>query len=308
MNHSLQKTTTIKRRSRINAKKPRSGGYIGLSFERYAEANALNQSSLKNILISPAHYQQSGHKESAALTFGRLAHELVLTPRQFKKRFTIWDGGRRYGKAWDAFQAEHEGKDIITQSEHAEAAALAKAVRGSDLGREYLRGSGWNELSLIWQEEIDGVPLTLKCRMDRASSDTGIVDLKTTTARNKEEFAREAAKWRYEFQVAYYLRGWEAITGQQLANHEFVFLVVEKATNIVSAYWLPADVIAIGRDQVNHALTRYVQCLKSKTWPAPNDGRAEELTNYYPRDYEGAIVDMGALTETPTALYDDIAA
>jgi exodeoxyribonuclease VIII len=290
----------IRKRTRVHQTKPKPGGYVCLPFERYATAKALNQSRLKSLLISPAHFAADGHKESTALSFGRLAHELTLTPRGFRNRFVIWDGGRRYGKAWDQFQADNAGKEIVTQADYDAAKLMAKSVRSSDLGRQYIAkpGTGLSEVSLFWTETIDGVELTLKSRLDHVHPDMGIVDLKTTTARNREEFAREAAKWRYEMQVAYYLRGWEAVTGTRLANHEFTFLVVEKGTNIVSAYWLPADVLAIGRDQVNHALRRYVECVKSGRWPGPNDNRAEELTHYFPRDFEGSAVDMGQPDET----------
>lgn len=264
--------------------------------DTYHSAKALNNSSLKRILVSPAHFKAE-RADSDNLKFGRLYHELTLTPRQFKKCWAVWDGIRR-GKAWEAFQEENAAKDICTAKEHKDAAAIAKAVRQCDIGKEYIKGVGHNEVSLVWQETVDGMPLTLKCRLDRF--DGRAIDLKGTTASNKEEFAREAARYHYEMQAAFYMRGVEHALGVQLAHDEFVFVVVEKATRIVSAYWLPEDAIHYGRQKVDHALRRYVDCVRKKSWPAPNNGKAEELTNYFPKEFEGMeTVDMIGLEVEP---------
>lgn len=292
-------------------KAPRPGAFIGVPFERYAAHKALNNSKLKKILTSPAHFKFQ-YPDTPTLSFGRLYHELTLTPRQFDRNWAIYEGKTRRGKEWENFKLTAGDKDICTAKERDDAQLIADSVRRTAIGKEYIRGKGHNEVTLIWEEDIDGEPLMLKCRLDRVViGNTGethaLVDLKGTTADTKESFAREAARYHYEMQAAFYLRGWEAVTGESLANHEFIFVAVEKATRIVSAYWLPADALHVGRQKVDAALKRFVECKRANRWPAPNHGRAEELTNYFPRDFEGCMVEMGAMPESVAEL-EDIAA
>lgn len=302
MANPFKKIMKEPKRRKLNSRNPKPGAYLGVPADTYHGANALNNSSLKKMLTSPKHFQLP-REDRPALLYGRLYHELTLTPRQFKSNWAIYEGAARRGKAWEEFQAEHAGKDICTVKEHTEAKALAKAVRQSDLGTEYLKGAGHNEVSLVWHEEVDGMPLTLKCRTDRLAIRDGVpcvVDLKGTTASNKDEFARDAAKYHYEMQAAWYMRGVEQALGVELSNEDFVFLAVEKSTLITCAYWLPEDAVHYGRQKMDGALRRYVQCVRENRWPAPNNGKAEELTNYFPRPFEGMeVVDMAGLEVEP---------
>lgn len=282
---------------------PKPGAWLGIPAEEYHAAAAVNNSTLKRILDSPAH-MQAPRADSPALLKGRLYHELALTPRKFKKNWAVFEGAARRGKAWEEFQAEHAGKEFCTVKEHGEAKGIAKAARRA-FKDEYLSGQGANEVTLVWEEEIDGMPLKFKCRLDRLETgvDGGrILDLKGTGGScTKEAFAREAAKYRYEMQVAWYLRGVEMALGWNLCAHEFVFLVVEKTEpHICADYYLSADAVHHGRMAMDHALRKYVECSRANHWPRPNNGRAEELTNYFPRDFEGAQgLDFGELAVEP---------
>ena len=277
----------------VDVMNPKPGAYIGTPANDYHLANALNNSNLKKLLVSPAHYQLQ-RADSPNLMFGRLYHELTLTPDEFDDNWAVWDGIRR-GKAWDAFNAANSDKDICTAKEHHDAQAIADAVHASAIGKEYFQGEGHNEVSLVWPEKIDGVNLLCKCRLDRFNG-TDSADLKGTTAATKDEFAREASKYHYDMQAAFYMRGVEKVFGIKQEHTDFVFVAVEKATRIVSAYWLPEEGVAFGRQKVDHALRKFVECTRNESWPAPNGGRAEELTSFYPRPFEGMeVVNMDGL-------------
>ena len=66
----------------------------------------------------------------------RAVHALVLEPENFDRDFAVYEGKTRRGKAWDAFQIEHEGRTILNTREHGEAETIAAAVLG------YLPGPG----------------------------------------------------------------------------------------------------------------------------------------------------------------------
>lgn len=286
---------------------PPCGAWLGIPAEEYHAAKALNNSTLKRILDSPAH-MQAPRADSPALLKGRLYHELVLTPKQFKKNWAVYEGAARRGEAWNVFLTENKGKEICTVKEYNEAYAIAQAAKKA-FKKEYLSGPGYNELTLIWEDEIEGQKLKYKCRLDRF--DGRVLDVKGTSGLcTKSEFAKEGARYRYEMQVAWYLRGVEKAMGLDLCSHEFLFLVVEKNNpdpKRCADYWLSADAVHHGRMAMDHAVRRYVECSRTNSWPGPNNGRAEELTNYFPRDFEGSMVELGEMPEAAAEL-EDIAA
>lgn len=283
-------------KDKINTAKPESGAYLGVPFGTYTEIEAMNNSRLKKILKSPAHFAQDSHHDSTAFVMGRLVHELVLTPEVFDRNWAIYDGATRRGKAWDTFKAENEGKDICMSKEYEEAITLTGAVLASDLGKEYFEGDGHSEVTMVWEEEIDGERVTLKCRQDRMQD--GLADLKTTTATDQAGFTRDARKYQYDMQAAFYMRGYRAVMGKDLSPEQFVFVTIEKATKIVCGYYLPEYALQVGWEKVDTALHRYVDCLRSDEWLGPNEGKLVELTDFVPEDtFSGSLNFEGLAVE-----------
>ena len=82
----------------------------------------------------------------------------------------MYPGPVRRGKEWDAFRATHQGAEIITRSEMADAEAIADGLRSDRLAMTYLGGT--HELKIQW--EWCGVPCS------------GAIDVWTTPVQMKK--------------------------------------------------------------------------------------------------------------------------
>lgn len=78
-----------------------------------------------------------GHSPTDAMQLGTLEHLLILEPDR-EDEVAVWSGGRRYGKAWDEFQAAHDGKLIVTQDQWDKAKAMAQSVYDHPQAAEFV--------------------------------------------------------------------------------------------------------------------------------------------------------------------------
>lgn len=154
-------------------------------------------SNLKNFAKSPAHYAMSCDKESedsVSFRIGRALHALVLegiAP-------TLYEGIRR-GKEWEAFKSEHEGKDILSESEFETVENCFKSIQSNPIAMDILCKAPNREKYLEWDRA--GVPCA--GRID-AYGDDVLVEIKTTKCADPKRFLYEAGKFGYHAQMAWY--------------------------------------------------------------------------------------------------------
>ena len=118
----------------------------------YDGVEAINWSRLKLMLKSPAHYHaNAGQPDTDAMLFGRVFHMMVLEPERFVRDVAVWQGGRRFGSTWDAFQFKNAGKELITQKMFDEMRVMSDAVKSKAV---LLLTNGQPELPLTWTHEI----------------------------------------------------------------------------------------------------------------------------------------------------------
>jgi len=242
--------------------------------EDYDAIEALSMSRLKEIRRSPQHYRYSlsHRRETDALKLGTAAHVAVLEPERFGTEFAIWnrrtESGRaapRNGKWWDAFQLEHKGRSILTEDEAIEATSIALAVRRDETAAKYL-AQGDPEVTMQWQ--IDG--RACKGRADWLTTIEGeryLVGLKTTRDCRHFAFGSQAAKLDYALQWAWYLDGYEAITGH--TPHLIEIVVESTAPYAVATYRIENDILLQGRDNYRELLKILRDCEDADEWPGP---------------------------------------
>lgn len=100
----------IKSAAKLHLRNPQPGIYRSVPFKKYAKVDAINQTSLKKILVSPLEYQAclaGMDEDSPALQFGRVEHLLVFEPRSVHARVAVWPGERK-GLAWEVVKAYNE--------------------------------------------------------------------------------------------------------------------------------------------------------------------------------------------------------
>lgn len=267
----------------------------------YDAIEAVNWSTLKIIGRSPLHFRhakQKARKDTAALRRGRLAHLAVLEPDAFRRTVVLWDGGRKAGKAWDAFVEANEGREILSADENDEIQLLAAMVRSEPAARKHLV-SGSAEVTAQWTRDVklpDGsatVRVPCKGRLDFVSSSGVIVDLKTTRDASPDGFGREVWRYGYHTQAAWYVDGYAAATGSTLPA---VLIAVEaEAPHVVAVYRIPDDILQMGREHYESLLARYAECAREDRWPGYFIGESElTLPRYaYPLSDDENVNDMG---------------
>ncbi|WP_150051134.1 PD-(D/E)XK nuclease-like domain-containing protein [Methylomonas rhizoryzae] len=235
----------------------------------------LSQSIIKTMLAqSPAHarYQIDNPSEpTPAMKLGVAAHCRILEGEDvFASRYAIapaCDRRTKEGKAiYEAFQAEHGGKEIISADDWQSIDGMACAVADHPLAGRLFEG-GTSEVSAFGN--INGA--AIKGRFDYFHQTEGvIVDLKTTLDASPDEAQRYAVKYGLHIQQFVYAEIYRSITGK--TPSDFVFVLVEKHPPFgVAVVRLTKEAVEAARVQVDKALALWQQCEKSGIWPGYGD-------------------------------------
>src|ERR687887_272002 len=102
-----------------------------MTFAEYRAIDAVNWSSLREMLGSPAPYRyrlDHPREDSTTLALGRAVHAAVFEPDRLPLEFAVWKGARRAGKAWDAFRAVHGDDTILKASEYERGLAMPARI------------------------------------------------------------------------------------------------------------------------------------------------------------------------------------
>jgi hypothetical protein len=151
---------------------------------------------LKAMGRSPIHYWQAcqdADVDKPAYLFGRAVHSFVLGGEE-----VLCYRARRAGKAWEAFELEHRGAEILSVAEYDRARRTADAVLSDEHATSVINW-GLHEVQVEWTN----CGRACSSRIDVMGHDF-IVDLKTTRNAQPEWFMREALKMNYHAQIAWY--------------------------------------------------------------------------------------------------------
>jgi exodeoxyribonuclease VIII len=239
----------------------------GLPAEAYFAQPHLNNSGIKELLRSPAHYRHSltaPREQTKAMQIGSAVHCAVLEPAEFGKRYAAMpDGIDRRTKEGKALYAELEanGKEILSANDFRDVMNIAGAVNTHPTAADLLSG-GKPEVSVFG--ELDGV--LVKCRFDWLRDDGIAVDLKTTQNASSSEFARTVGKYSYHRQASFYL---DVASSVGVNIHTFRFIAVETSAPYgISVVELDDEAIELGRTQYLKALALYQNCVNFDDWPS----------------------------------------
>ena len=237
----------------------------------YRREEGANQSSLKKILESPAHYQAALKFKmipTPAMEIGTALHCLTLDGQkafdaQYVKKPDGLSLATKEGKEWKASLGRKKalaegGKDNPWGSVQ----GMAESLRGLacfDLAQpDYIK---YNEVSIYWDWE--GV--RCKARLDRVDVEDGVVyDLKTTDSVEPELFTKKVVSLGYDFQAAYYAKAAEVAFGKKF---DFIFAAVErKAPYTVDLFQVDEEMMAEGMAKCVAALRLLKTCNETGEW------------------------------------------
>jgi exodeoxyribonuclease VIII len=237
----------------------------------YRREPGLNQSSLKKILKSPAHYKSALEDKfipSPAMEIGTALHCLVLDGQaafdgQYIRKPDSIKLNTKEGKEWKAQQGKRKplvegGKDNPWGSIQGMRDSLARLDWYRDTGEDYIKR---NEVSIYWDWEGQ----RCKARLDSVLEEEGIIlDLKTTDNADPDAFLKKVISLGYDFQAAYYSKAAEVIFGKPF---RFIFVAVErKPPYSVGLFEVDQDMAQEGLEQCMAALQLYKTCSSLNHW------------------------------------------
>jgi len=234
----------------------------------HADRDSLSVSGAKKLLppSTPAVFayeRDNPPPPKDVFDFGSAAHRLVLGVGADIVRVDAPD--------WRGKDAQARRKEIradgglpILAGDLETAEQMAQAVKDHPVAAG-LFAEGMAEVSLFWQ---DG-DVWRRGRYDWLTQDT-IVDYKTAWCAEPETFARDAAKYGYDMQAAWYLDGAAALN---LDAERFLFVVQEKTPPyLISVVELDRASVAAGRAKNARALEVYANCSVFDQWPGYFEG------------------------------------
>ena len=255
------------------------GVFYGVPEAIYRQAPGISNSSLKGIDQSPAHYLarlRTPWETTQAQVIGHITHTATLEPH-LPPLYVVRPAGLTFttkeGKAW----RDSQSLPIITEEEAAQISGMSAAVNRHPFARSILNRSE-KEVSAFKLDEATG--LLIKGRADMVFMDddnhTVVADLKTCEDARPAQFMRDAAKWQYHRQAAFYC--------DLFGASQFVFICVEKsAPHGVTVMQYSPEAIQTGRTMYRAALATIAACQATNDWPGYSHEIAEIGLPYYAR-------------------------
>ena len=223
----------------------------------------LRFSILRKMSQSPAHARHAmqfpDDRDTPQMRFGRLAHACFLG----KNVPTVFEGDRR-GNKWRDFKEAHEGEDIVTEKEFAQASEMAAALHAHKEARKLLMGA--REQTILF--EFAG----RQCRVTPdAFSVKQLADLKTTTDASPRRFPFHAIRMGYHAQMAWTKDG--LIAAGHPAPAEMSLVAIEtRPPYAVGVYQMTARAEDFGRRLYRSWLEEFLNCERSGHWPGYPEG------------------------------------
>lgn len=160
----------------------------------------------------------------------------------------------------DCAKAVTEGKTVITADQMEACIQISRQLR-SQKAAKTLFSMGVAETSIYWKDAETGV--LCRCRPDFLG--IGILDVKSTEDASPKAFQRSIWNYRYWVQMAFYIDGVKAATGDELP---FVFAAWEKSAPYASAFYAgDRFMLEAGRKEYKRLLRVLANCLETGKWP-----------------------------------------
>lgn len=271
----------------------------------YRAHPGISQSSMKELLVSPAHYRARYGPDaepffpSASMIQGTAIHARVLEPESFDDQFIskaskpkeltvaelksqLDEQGIEYPKSAKKGDLEAllwpEGKPkdhrtALDAEVYDSVLRCGDALRTHDITGQWLSPGQkdfrrFNEVSLFAKNQLGQL---VKGRFDRMAYDgvtLSILDLKTTHTASPREFQRTCANFGYDLQAAWYT-DLAATCFPEARAIEFYFIAVErKAPYGISVFRASEQLLQSGRHKMAKALDLFAQCSELDYWPS----------------------------------------
>lgn len=209
--------------------------------------------------------------ESTTFDIGKAAHLVFLEPHLFEASTAIikaddYKGGEAK-KARDI--ARLEGKIPLLFKQAETIRTMHTALMGDETAHNAFTGPGKAEVSIFWRDAQTGV--WCRCRPDWTPDHyRWLVDYKTDTSANPANFGKKSFEQSYYQRAAWYLEGFQAVTGVMPERYWFV-VQAKKKPFLASVIDLDFYALDVGREECRRAREIFGRCLAKGTdrsaWP-----------------------------------------
>jgi hypothetical protein len=256
---------------------PAQGLHPGISFDAYTLWSALSQTDLKAArTMRHLRHRLDAVPEPAgpAQSMGVAFHTILLEPDTWRDRLAICPINEKTGeswgrgtKAWDAFEAANPGKTYISVRELAEVHAMALEAGRNETVRALRAAPPLVEVSAVWTDPEFGAACKgrFDCIIERPDR-VIVADFKSTGDASPEKFGRDADKYGYVFQMAFYQRACSVLfPGKKFVP--YLIACESEEPYCVATYEIDDDALAVGESSVRSKLAQYAKSVKSNNWP-----------------------------------------
>ncbi len=212
----------------------------------HADKTAANSSNLVSMMKSPAHWLHAhtfGKEPTEAMKFGTLAHMAILEGAKFKDRY------------------------VVTQEQLDNIVGMVESMLSHERASQLLT-EGAAELAGYFRCPLTGIKSRFK--MDfLAFKLNALLDVKTCADASHHAFSQQVVNLRYDFKMAMYAAGVEAITGHRPESQ--AWLAVEtSAPYLVEVYEVSEEYQKTGRHDYEASMRQLKTCLDKKAFPKKN--------------------------------------
>lgn len=238
-----------------------------ISDAEYRALDGVNQSTLSEMLKSPAHY---AHKlrhprpPSPDQIFGQAFHLLALEGREVFDAQVIaapsFDKRTKKGKEESAeFARVNTGKLVLDPDDMAACVSMFEELKLHPIFD--LLQTCKTEMTVT--ADIKGVPC--KGKID-AFDDDVIIDVKTTRDASVLSFTNSIHSYRYVFQAAFYR---DLLRLNKISTSEYFIIAIEKgAPHGIGIYQLTKKTLDDEMTLIYSTLERLKECQRVGVWPA----------------------------------------
>lgn len=251
--------------------KPKGQIIHKMSDKDYFAHPALNSSSAKELIKSPAHYKLSLDQvlASESLSVGSAWHCMQLQPERWDDLVEVDDKYKTWCQAIRTRQLT-SNKAIISQNNLIMLNQMAISLDSFKPEiKELIRGAKGIEVVAIHKDPETGIEMKAKADIYNAEK---ISDLKTTGQIIGKHITSDKAlkafveEWQYDFQAAWYMYVFSEATG--ITVKEFDLIYTEKgAPHGTATVGFSHTVLNKWLSHIRTALSQLKECQDSGVWP-----------------------------------------
>jgi hypothetical protein len=257
-----------------------NGQLCQLKWSEYRGEKGLNPSSIADGLIGEnevdvraIHNAMTGlRKEPSAasqdrMDRGSLVHMALLQPERLATDVKIWNGAKRAGAEWEAFNADVKpGQLLMRQKDFDHAMSIANTLKNHHYVGNFLNGCE-AEVAMFCRDggiscrgQVDAVDLKNKRIIDVKTTDAGI---------GPDTVNRTIRSLHYREKMALYRRWIAHITGTYTSEWRCwnLFLCMDQDSPGIRRVLITSDALEWGEIRMVNAISKYAAAVKAGEFP-----------------------------------------